>query len=245
MLAPLLFGIGLGDLLAGLPIDAAGDFTGTFLDLLTPYGLFLGLTLLLLCLLHGSTFLSIRSTGRSWHRAQGMARRLAMPGRRAGRRLRGLDIRAGPAGRLGDLALAVPLAAVVAAAAWCSAAGPAAGRSRRPRSTIGGTVASLFANLYPNAADLHHRPGNTLTVANSTASRVLAAGDDDRRGGDGSAGAAVPGLDLLRVPPAGSSAPHRRRPDPDRADNVAARMKSLTRVTPVTKLARSDPRRRT
>ena len=48
VLAPVLFGIGLGDLLAGLPIDAAGDFTGTFLDLLTPYGLFLGVTLLLL-----------------------------------------------------------------------------------------------------------------------------------------------------------------------------------------------------
>ena len=50
MLAPLLFGVGLGDLLAGLPIDADGDFTGTFLDLLTPYGLCLGITLLALCL---------------------------------------------------------------------------------------------------------------------------------------------------------------------------------------------------
>ena len=28
VLAPLLFGVGLGDLLAGLPIDADGDFTG-------------------------------------------------------------------------------------------------------------------------------------------------------------------------------------------------------------------------
>src|SRR6478736_395029 len=66
-------------LLAGLPIDAAGDFTGTFLDLLTPYGLFLGITLLAACLLHGSTFLSIRSTGIVLERAQAIARRLAIP----------------------------------------------------------------------------------------------------------------------------------------------------------------------
>src|ERR1700712_4374457 len=79
VLAPLLFGIGLGDLLTGLPIDAQGDFTGTFFDLLTPYGLFYGVTLLLLCLLHGSTFLSIRSTGKVLERSQGLARRLAIP----------------------------------------------------------------------------------------------------------------------------------------------------------------------
>ena len=76
---PLLFGVALGDLLAGLPIDADGDFTGSFLDLLTPYGLFLGVTLLVLCLLHGATFLSIRSTGVVLDRAQAIARRLAIP----------------------------------------------------------------------------------------------------------------------------------------------------------------------
>ena len=69
VLAPLLIGVGLGDLLAGLPIDAAGDFTGSFLDLLTPFGLWVGLTLVALCLLHGASFLAVRCTGVVYARA--------------------------------------------------------------------------------------------------------------------------------------------------------------------------------
>ena len=34
------------------------EFTGGLLDLLTPYALFFGLTLLVLCALHGATFLA-------------------------------------------------------------------------------------------------------------------------------------------------------------------------------------------
>jgi cytochrome bd ubiquinol oxidase subunit II len=38
VLAPLLIGIALGDLLAGLPINSAQNFTGSFWDLFQPYG---------------------------------------------------------------------------------------------------------------------------------------------------------------------------------------------------------------
>src|SRR5450755_2053923 len=79
VVAPFLFGVALGDLLVGLPIDAAGNFTGSFLDLLTPYGLWVGLTVLALCLFHGATFLSIRCTGAVLRRAVGLKRRLAVP----------------------------------------------------------------------------------------------------------------------------------------------------------------------
>ena len=61
VLIPLLLGVGLGDLLIGLPIDSSHDFTGNFFDLLTPYGLFTGVTLLALCLLHGATFLKLQN----------------------------------------------------------------------------------------------------------------------------------------------------------------------------------------
>ena len=63
LLIPLLLGVGLGDLLNGLPIDSSHNFTGNFFDLLTPYGLLTGVTLLALCLLHGATFLKLRTTG--------------------------------------------------------------------------------------------------------------------------------------------------------------------------------------
>jgi cytochrome bd ubiquinol oxidase subunit II len=63
LVAPLLIGIALGDLLAGLPIDSNFEYTGTFWNLLTPYGVFTGITLTLLCVLHGATFLSLNATG--------------------------------------------------------------------------------------------------------------------------------------------------------------------------------------
>jgi cytochrome d ubiquinol oxidase subunit II len=77
ILVPLLLGVALGDLLHGLPIDASQEFTGTFWDLLTPYGLFVGLTLVAICVLHGATFLSLKSTGVVRQRADRLARRAA------------------------------------------------------------------------------------------------------------------------------------------------------------------------
>ncbi len=76
LLIPLLIGVGLGDLLVGLPIDAAHNFTGTFFDLLQPYGLWTGLTLVSLCLLHGASFLKLRTTGVVRERAGALARPL-------------------------------------------------------------------------------------------------------------------------------------------------------------------------
>ena len=76
LLVPLLLGVGFGDLLVGLPIDSSHDFTGNFFDLLTPYGLWTGLTLVGLCLLHGATFLKLRTTDQVRERARAVARPL-------------------------------------------------------------------------------------------------------------------------------------------------------------------------
>jgi cytochrome bd ubiquinol oxidase subunit II len=76
LLIPLLLGVGLGDLLNGLPIDSAHEYTGDFFDLLTPYGVWTGVTLLGLCLLHGATFLALRTTDHVRERARALARPL-------------------------------------------------------------------------------------------------------------------------------------------------------------------------
>ncbi len=73
LLIPLLIGLGLGDLLVGLPINQNHDFTGNFFNLLTPYGLWTGLTLLGLCLLHGATFLKLKTTETVRTRARSIA----------------------------------------------------------------------------------------------------------------------------------------------------------------------------
>src|ERR1700749_1797959 len=77
LLAPLLIGVGLGDLLHGLPINSAQNFTGSFWALLQPYALLTGVTLVLLCLLHGATFLSLKTTGAMRERSGLLARRVA------------------------------------------------------------------------------------------------------------------------------------------------------------------------
>jgi cytochrome d ubiquinol oxidase subunit II len=77
-LIPLLVGVALGDLLHGVPINQQHDFTGNFFDLLTGYGLMTGVTLLTLCLLHGATFLALRTTGEIRDRARAAGRRIGV-----------------------------------------------------------------------------------------------------------------------------------------------------------------------
>ncbi len=78
VLIPLLVGVALGDLLYGLPVNQQHDFTGNFFDLLTGYGLMTGVTLLTLCLLHGATFLALRTTDEIRDRARGAARLIGL-----------------------------------------------------------------------------------------------------------------------------------------------------------------------
>ncbi len=77
LLAPFLIGVALGDLLQGLPINASQNFTGSFWDLLQPYAVFTGVTLVMICLLHGATFFGLRTTGVLRDRSGRVARRVA------------------------------------------------------------------------------------------------------------------------------------------------------------------------
>ena len=77
ILLPLLLGIALGDLLHGLPINKEGNYTGSFLDLFTAYGVWVGVTLLALTLAHGAIYLSLKTTGAVQQRAQRLAGPLA------------------------------------------------------------------------------------------------------------------------------------------------------------------------
>jgi cytochrome bd ubiquinol oxidase subunit II len=76
--AALIWGIGLSNLLYGLPIDSAGDFTGTFWDLFSGYTVLGGLTIVVLFAFHGSTYLTIRTVGDLCERAAVAARRLSV-----------------------------------------------------------------------------------------------------------------------------------------------------------------------
>jgi len=178
VLAPLLIGVGLGDLLVGLPIDADGNYTGTFLGLLTPYGLWVGITLLALCLWHGATFLSLRSTGIVTRRAVSLQRRLSIPAALlviVFAIWTYLMVRPGAGG---IIALAIPALAVLVAFALAGAGrdtgpdrSPGAGRTFAATAVaVGGTIAAIFANLYPAVMVSTTDDAYTLTVENSSAS---------------------------------------------------------------------------
>ena len=62
-MAPLLIGIMLGDLLHGVPIGANHEYTGNFGDLFQPYAIFVGVALVSLCVLHGATFIALKTVG--------------------------------------------------------------------------------------------------------------------------------------------------------------------------------------
>lgn len=77
--ASLLWGIGLSCLVYGVPIDSDGDFTGDLLDLFSLYSVFAGIAVVALFAFHGATFLTLRTAGELRARAEGAARKLAIP----------------------------------------------------------------------------------------------------------------------------------------------------------------------
>jgi cytochrome bd ubiquinol oxidase subunit II len=77
LLAPLLIGVALGDLLHGVPIDSSQEYTGGLVDLLTPYGLYVGVTVTVLAALHGSTFLVLKVADPVRGRSHALGRVLA------------------------------------------------------------------------------------------------------------------------------------------------------------------------
>ena len=91
--APFLIGLSLGDLLHGVPIGRNQEFAGSLGSLFPPYAIFAGLTLTAVCVLHGATFLALKTAGEVRARAGRLAR-VGGAGRGPGRGgPRGLDAR--------------------------------------------------------------------------------------------------------------------------------------------------------
>jgi len=74
----LLWGVALSNIVRGVPINAAGNYTGTFFTLLNPYALLGGLVTLTLFLLHGLHFVALKTTGDIRERARAMAEKVVL-----------------------------------------------------------------------------------------------------------------------------------------------------------------------
>jgi cytochrome d ubiquinol oxidase subunit II len=63
ILSALLIGVAMGNIAWGIPIDANGEFAGTFLGLLKPYPLLLGVTTVALFMMHGAIYGLMKTEG--------------------------------------------------------------------------------------------------------------------------------------------------------------------------------------
>jgi len=75
LLLPVLFGVALGNILRGVPLDAQGEYTGTFIGLLNPYAVLIGVLTLVTFAMHGAVYLAGKTDGDQRTRAYRYANR--------------------------------------------------------------------------------------------------------------------------------------------------------------------------
>jgi cytochrome d ubiquinol oxidase subunit II len=72
LLASFLFGVAMGNMVRGIPLNEHHEFAGDLLRLLNPYALWMGITTVALFTMHGSIYLAMKTEGdlqkrvRSW-----------------------------------------------------------------------------------------------------------------------------------------------------------------------------------
>ena len=165
LLAPLIIGIVLGDMLHGLPIGANHEFTGSFWDLFQPYAIFVGITLVALCVLHGATFIALKTTGNIRVRASKLARRVAPVTSLLVLAFLGwTHVTAGGGGFLNPAEL---LIAISVLAAWGLVRSHEGWAFTATTVTIGVSIITIFVDLYPRVMVSSTNRAFSLTVHNS------------------------------------------------------------------------------
>ncbi len=69
--ASLLIGVAMGNIVWGIPLDERGEFAGSFIGLLNPYALLMGLTTVALFTMHGAIYLHMKTEGPLQERVRG------------------------------------------------------------------------------------------------------------------------------------------------------------------------------
>lgn len=171
----LLFGVAFGNIFQGLPMDASG-YHGSLITLLNPYGIVTGALFVLLFIVHGALYLSLKTTGDT------AARSLAAAVKTWPVLLTVAVVFLGYtkfATRLYDnyfsapFLLVVPLIAVAALIYTRIAAGKGDRLKAFTAScvTIVGVVATGVIGLFPNLIPSSLDPAHSLTIYNSSSSQ--------------------------------------------------------------------------
>ena len=177
--APLLWGIGLANLIGGVPINADGHYAGTFWDLFSPYTVVAGVAVVVLFAFHGATFLTLRTIGDLHDRSEHAARRLAVPAAALGAVYVVWTVAMAIDRNDKDLFPPALPAAVAIVALALAVAFVLRGRNGRAFTMTGlgivAAVATLFTSLYPRVMVSSPDFGNSLTVEGAASSHYALA----------------------------------------------------------------------
>jgi cytochrome d ubiquinol oxidase subunit II len=166
---PLLVGLALGDLVHGLPINDKQEYTGTFWDLFTGYGVFTGLTIVAICLMHGAAFLALKTTRSMRDHAHRLARAVAPVAAAA---VVAFVIWTRASSNNGAVPSWADILAVLAAIAsvWLIAIRREGWGFVATTLTMAAVVGSIFVDLYPRVMVSTLGSANDLTVDNASSS---------------------------------------------------------------------------
>lgn len=168
----LLWGVAVGNLMTGVPIDAKMNYAGGFLNLLNPFALVCGIAFLSLFALHGATFLGLKTEGEIRKRARRAVTRLWAPTVV----LVVLVVLAAYFVTGTFQAGAVPILAAAVAAVALLASGWAASRNREgwafalTGATIAFATVMVFAGMFPRVMISSLNPLWSLTIYNASSS---------------------------------------------------------------------------
>jgi cytochrome bd ubiquinol oxidase subunit II len=177
--ASLVWGIGLANLVGGVPIDSDGHYAGTFWDLFSPYTVVAGVAVVALFAFHGATFLTLRTLGDLHDRAEHAARRLAIPAAALGAVYVAWTVAMAIDRNDKDLFPPVLPAAVAIVALALAVLFVLRGRNRQAFTMtalgIVAAVVTLFTSLYPRVMVSSPDFGNSLTVEGAASSHYALA----------------------------------------------------------------------
>jgi len=173
LLPTILFPIAFSNLVRGVPIDANMQYAGGFFNLLNPYALLAALAVTLLFILHGASFLSLKTNGEIEQRAKGILNWLWL--------LVVLIlviflitsfIITDVTQRLNILIILFPVLAVLAilAAGYFLRKGQFGRLFLMTCLTVAFVVLTIFAFLYPNVMVSSLNPDWSLTIENASSS---------------------------------------------------------------------------
>jgi cytochrome d ubiquinol oxidase subunit II len=170
VVAPLLVGVALTNVVRGLPIDSSMEFAGNLFTLLNPMSLLGGLVILGLCLTHGAFFLALKTDGEIRRDARALATKVGL-----GTAVLAVILLAWlgfAKGTMWTWITTVIAAVALLAAIAMNMRGKEGFAFTGTAITIAAAVATYFLALFPNVMPSTLEGGTSLTIMNASSTEL-------------------------------------------------------------------------